>query len=113
MATLPTDQEPHQAGDSFFEEKRREERFPLPIDVELLLPEGDPELPEIAELRDMSENGVGFEHYGRIDVGDVVTFRLLDTPIDLPCEHRVKILWQKQNANGTFSSGGQILPSDE
>ena len=71
-----------------------------------------PELPDLGVLKDISESGIGLEHNRPIPIGKIVACRVLDAPIDIPCEYRVEILWQKTRADGTYLSGGRILASE-
>lgn len=90
-------------------EKRREVRIPLPIHVELYRQSHRDEIPSCAVLRNMSENGVCLEHADDLQVGEIVSIKLLDLPLDLPCEYRVLIIWQQEGPPGEFTSGGQVV----
>ena len=99
-------------SDASFEDQRREERIPLPVHVELQRLVEVPGIPECAVLRDMSENGVALEHSTPLKIGEFVSIKLLDIPVDLPCEYRVEILWQQRDPSGKYTSGGRIVPLD-
>ena len=90
-------------------ERRTEERIPAPVDVEILVSGGQPEL---AVLRDISSKGIGLQQHSRLPIGEVITCTLLDTPVELPSRYRVEVLWQKEASDGTYFSGGRILTAD-
>ncbi len=88
--------------------RRTEERFHVPVDVEMIA--GGQEIPELAVLRDVSTQGVGIEHAIPVNVGQVVTCKLLDIPFDGPNSYRIEILWTDgRREDGTILSGGRIL----
>lgn len=93
-------------------DERHEERFPVPVDVELVAPDGPGDIPEIAVLRDISPHGVGLVHTRPLRVGDFVTCTLLDTPVDLPCTYTIEILWQKPADDEKLFSGGRIVSEE-
>ncbi|MFQ5731044.1 MAG: PilZ domain-containing protein [Planctomycetaceae bacterium] len=90
-------------------ERRREERFPLPADVEIQSTRTFPEIPDLGVLRDVSESGVGLEHHRPLQLGEIVVCKILDAPIDVPCEYQVEILWGAARKDGSCFSGGRIL----
>lgn len=89
-------------------ERRREERFPVPVDVELV----SCGAAEPAVLQNISHHGVGLLHARPLETGEIVTCRLLDTPVDLPCTYNVEILWQKPAEGGRLFSGGRIVSAE-
>lgn len=90
-------------------DRRIDERFIVPVDVELNVPDGYSEIPEIATLRNISTGGIGLEHQRSLRIGEIVGCRLLDTPADVPNEYSVEILWNTQNPDGTYLSGGRFV----
>lgn len=109
MTSSSTDQQTPGSQASVAAERRREERFSVPVDVELMVPDGYSDVPEIAVLRNISNHGVGLIHQRALRIGDVVTCVLLDSPADDRHEYRVEIVWQQRASNGTYHSGGRIV----
>lgn len=107
---MATDSDKFQSLSAVHHNQRSEERFHVPVDVEL---ESGADIPELATLRDISTQGVGLEHSRPLNVGQVVSCRLLDSPFDSSEIYRIEILWSKTHEDGSFLSGGRILKESE